>query len=91
MSVRWSRGRASHLLGGHVAHRSHHRPRRGLAGARRRARLLVGLLDALGQAEIQELEVAIARHEDVLGLQVPVDDAPGLGNGFPLITEGKQG
>ena len=30
----------------------------------------------LGQAEVEDLHQALGRHHDVLGLQVPVDEAP---------------
>ena len=36
-------------------------------------------LDQLGEAEVEDLEVAVARQHQVLGLQVAVDDAVGVG------------
>ncbi len=65
---------SSHLLGGHVARGAHDRARRGHVGLGR------GVLPAPGgvgpgQAEIQDLEDAVRREEQVLGLDVPVDDA----------------
>ena len=75
------------LLGRHVAHRAHDRAGLGVAaaGARRRARLLGrSRVDALGQAEVEDLDVAVVRHEDVLGLQVPVDDALAVRGGEAL-------
>ncbi len=70
------RGPAPQLLGRHVAHRPHHDARFGS----RRCRRQVGLLPAfrrrlqLGQPEVEDLDPAVPRHEEVLGLQVPVHD-----------------
>jgi hypothetical protein len=36
---------------------------------------LAGLLDELGYAEVDELDVPVLRDEDVFGLQVPVHNA----------------
>ena len=38
-------------------------------------------LDPLRQAEVEDLDVAVSRDEEVLGLQVPVDDALLVGGG----------
>ena len=66
-----------HLLGRHVARRPHDRPGLRVARACRRARLLARSdgLDSLRQAEVEDLEVAVSRDEEVLRLQVSVDDA----------------
>ena len=66
---------AAHLLGGHVAERSEDHA--GLGGGRG-ARLGP---DQLGQAEVEDLQAAVFRDEDVLGLQVPVNDALLVGGG----------
>ena len=75
-----------HLLGRHVAHRPHDHPGLRVARARRRARLLARRdgLDPLRQAEVEDLEVAVSRNEEVLGLQIPVDDALLMGSGESL-------
>ena len=67
-------GRGLDLLGGHVADRSHHDAR---LGRRRKLGLACGALDLgeLGQAEIEDLDAAPTRHEEILGLQVPMDDS----------------
>ena len=77
---------AFHLLGRHVADRPHDRPGLRVARARRGARLLAGGngLDPLGQAEVEDLDVAVSADEEVLGLQVPVDDALLVGRGKAL-------
>ena len=41
-------------------------------------------LGQLGQAEVEDLDVAVLRDHQVLGLQVPVDDAGGVGLGQAL-------
>ena len=66
-----------HLLGRHVADRPHDRPGLRVSRVRRGARLLArgNGLDSLRQAEVEDLDVAVSRDEEVLGLQVPVDDA----------------
>ena len=51
-------GQAAHLLGRHVAHRAHHRPRLRVARAGRRARLLLRRdgLRLLRQPEVEDLD-----------------------------------
>ena len=79
-------GLPAHLLGRHVAHRAEHRARAGQrprVGEQRR----LGLdrragRGQLGEAEVEDLDAAVARHEDVLRLQVAVDD--------PLVVRGRQ-
>ena len=74
---------AASLLGGHVGDGPHHgsRARELVLRARRRlqrvdARERPGLL---GQAEVEQLRLAAVGHEDVRGLDVPVDDSLGVG------------
>ena len=84
-------GAAARLLRGHVAGRPEHDPgrglRRGRLGPGGRGRVEPVLLSAgavaaqLGEAEVEDLDVAVGGHHDVLGLQVPVDDAGGVGLG----------
>ena len=67
----------AHLLRRHVADRSQHH-----AGARARGdggvlaghRPLVGP-HQLGEAEVEDLDAAVPGQEEILGLQIPVDDA----------------
>ena len=74
-------GQPSHLLGRHVSHRAHHGARLRVAGDRRGAGLFSrsGPPDVLRQAEIEDLDLAVPGDEEILGLQVPVDDAPLMG------------
>ena len=83
MSLRWSACVAAHLLRGHVADGAHDDaglgvPRRAWARSWRPVprRRLVG-----GEAEVEDLDAPVARDEDVLGLDVPVDDALLVGGG----------
>ena len=79
-------GLPAHLLGRHVPHRAEHRARAGQrtrVGEQRR----LGLerragRGQLGEAEVEDLDAAVARHEDVVRLQVAVDD--------PLVVRGRQ-
>ncbi len=66
-----------HLLGRHVARGPHDRPGLRVALVRGSARLLARSdgLDPLRQAEVEDLDVAVPADEEVLGLQVPMDDA----------------
>ena len=41
-------------------------------------------LDPLGEAEVEDLDVAVAGHEDVVGLQVPMHDTLAVGGGESL-------
>src|SRR5664280_1876297 len=70
-------GKSSHLLGRHVSHRPHDRPRLCMTGGSRRARLLAwgNRLHPLRQAKVEDLDVAVLAYEQVLGLQVPMDDS----------------
>ena len=75
---------AADLLGRHVADGAHDEAGLGARRCRREAgRARAGSLGLreLGQAEVEDLHAAVARDEDVLGLQVPVDDALGVGGG----------
>ena len=69
-------GLALDLLGRHVAERAEHDPRLGPRRGRRQIGARTAFLDVreLGQAEVEDLHAPVARHEEVLGLQVPVDD-----------------
>ena len=40
-----------------------------------------GFLEAARQAEVEDLDLPVVRQHDVLGLQVPVDDAGAVGRG----------
>ena len=71
---------APNLLRRHIAHRAEHRARLGRASLCSRLRLVVatrflGPVPA-GETEIQDLERAVAGDEQILGFQIPVDDAP---------------
>ena len=61
------------LLGRHVAERSHDDAGSVAVGS---FETLSGALDLhqLREAEVEDLDAALSRHEEVLGLQVPVDD-----------------
>ena len=73
---------AARLLGRHVADRSDRGavPRQaiGVSAVRRALAHGRGALDDLGEAEIRELDRAVARQEDVRGLDVAMDDAGGV-------------
>ena len=72
------------LLGGHVAHRAHDRTGPGHAGVGPRARLVLGPgARALGESEVEDLDLSVSGHEDVLGLQIAVDDPLSMGGGEP--------
>ena len=77
-------GPAAHLLGRHVAERAQHDARlRAGGGGRKVGRLgALFLVRQLGEAEVEDLDAAVLRDEEVLGLQVPVDDA--------LLVRGRQ-
>ena len=70
------RGLPAHLLGRHVAHRPEHDAGLRAAGdgahVRLAALVLLGL--ELRETEVEDLDPAVLRQEQVLGLQVPVDD-----------------
>ena len=65
---------AAHLFGRHVGRRSHHDAGPGAPDRHRRFRR-VGVGTQLGQTEVQNLDVAVAGDEDVLGFDVAMDDA----------------
>jgi hypothetical protein len=44
-----------------------------------RVRRLVFLVEQLGQPEVEHLDTAIRAHDNVRGLQIPMDDAAGVG------------
>ncbi len=69
-------GLSPHLLGRHVAERPEHDPRFGPERRGRKVRRLASLLRArqLRQTEVENLDSAVVRHEDVLGLQVAMHD-----------------
>ena len=71
-------GQAPDLLGRHVADGSHDLARFRETGDRRRLRRVGGILRPgihPRQPEVQDLHVVVARDEDVVGLQVPMNDA----------------
>jgi len=72
------RGLPAHLFGRHVAHRPHNDAGLGAGGVRRQVGARFGPLSGvrqLGETEVENLHPAVPRHEDVLGLEIPVDDA----------------
>ncbi len=71
---------SSRLFGRHVPHGAHDDACRGLEDARGACVAWAGG-DAtqLGKAEVEHLHVAVVAQHDVLGLQVPVHDAGGMG------------
>ena len=72
------------LLGRYVAERSHDDdPARSPSGARTRS-AEPSHLGQLREAEVEDLDAAVSGHEEVLGLQVPVDDALLVGGGQAL-------
>ena len=80
MSLRLVDRLAARLLRAHVAQRARARSRPGSWRASpcarcRRARSWRRRLEQLGEAEVEDLGVAVRRHDHVLGLDVPVDDA----------------
>ena len=66
-----------HLLGRHVASRPHDRSGLRVARGCWRAQLVTRSrgLDSLRQAKVEDLQVAVSRDKEILGLQVPMDDA----------------
>src|SRR5262249_50738123 len=74
---------SSDLLGRHVAESPENHARFRAAGFCRKARGFGGrlLLHELGEAEVQDLDAAVSRDEEVLGLQVPMNDALLVGRG----------
>ena len=78
---------ALHLFGRHIADGPHDRSfGRLLPGhGRNLSTTLFGQgLGQLGEAEIQHLGIAVAGDHDVVGLEIAVDDALGVGLGEPL-------
>jgi hypothetical protein len=78
---------SAHLLGRHITQSSEHDARLRARGRGRQARLDGGAVLAVGQLrepEIENLDAAVQRHEDVVGLQVPMDDALLVRGGQPL-------
>ena len=77
MSLARVGGLAAHLLGRHVAEGAEDDAGLGAPGLGRKvgpARAGAFRLRQLGQAEVEDLDAAVLRDEEVLGLQVPVDD-----------------
>ena len=66
-------GFAAHLLGCHVADRAHHHAWFGRQGRVRIAGVRRDRL--LGEAEVEDLHVAVAREKDVLGFEVSMHEA----------------
>ena len=81
MSLRLVDGLAARLLRAHVAQRAEHRCRPGSAPSVSMCEMpscaspLVRRLEQLGEAEVEDLRVAVRRDDHVLGLDVAVDDA----------------
>ena len=74
----------AHLLGRHVADRPEDHSRLGRGRRRRQVRLLLPALlgvRQLREAEVEDLDPAVLRDEEVLGLQVPMDDPLLVGGG----------
>ena len=63
------------LLRRHVADRPHHDARFGRDGCRRGRAYGTPKRHEPGEAEVEQLDPAFVRDEDVLGLQVPMDDS----------------
>jgi hypothetical protein len=75
-------GKAAHLLGGHVTARAQDRARRRpLEGGGAREVGAARRVEHSREAEVEDLHEAVAGHEDVVGLEVPVDDALLVGGG----------
>ena len=76
-------GLAARLLGRHVSGCSHDGARFGRRddGGGKDRRVLRRRLGQLGQAEVEDLDVAVLRDHQVLGLQVAMDDARGVSLG----------
>ena len=77
---------STRLLGAHVGNRANRSAGVGEGPFSRidRARRVIGANLAVrrfGQAEIQNLDPAIARNQDIVGLQVAMDDAGGVSGG----------
>ncbi len=71
-------GLALDLLGRHVAQRAHHDARLCTGGGGGHVGLRAGAglrLRQLGEAEVEDLDAAFVRDEEVLGLEVPMHDA----------------
>src|SRR5262249_47311024 len=72
--------RSPHLFWRHVAYGAQDRSRIRVWRERRRVGLAVqGFRPLAREAEVQDLDPAIARHENVVGLQVAVDDTSVMG------------
>jgi hypothetical protein len=67
---------SAHLFGRHVAHRAEDGAFAGAA--------LCGRRRQLGDAEVEDLEPALVRDEQILGLEIAVDDAFVVGGAQPL-------
>ncbi len=67
---------AERLLRRHVPRRPHHPALLGLGVLARQLPVPRKRLAQLCQAEVEDLHAAVAREHDVVGLEVPVDDAP---------------
>ena len=68
---------AARLLGRHIGECPHHLPRLGrvLCGRGQGAVVATRRLDELGEAEVDDLRMAVGRHHDVVWLQVAMHDA----------------
>ena len=75
---------ATRLLGAHVRRGAHRgaRLREAVTDANGASRVVGSSphygVSCLGQAEIQDLDAAVWRDQDIVGLQIPVDNAGGV-------------
>src|SRR5438132_7213767 len=76
----------AHLLGRHVADRSHHRARIGnlFPGVDLRTDTLVTLWPQLRQTEIENLHAAIGGDEEIFRLEIAMSDSPFMCHGETL-------
>jgi hypothetical protein len=75
---------AADLLGRHVAGGPHDELRAGAADGGDPRRDVARLRPDPRDPEVEDLRAAVVRQEDVLGLDVAVDDAPGVRGGEPV-------
>jgi len=78
------------LLGRHVERRAHNHSRVRAFVRRNRVAVVSDGMNVLGQAEIQHLDVLVASHQDVRGLQVAVHEPLVVGGGDRLCQRGRE-